>query len=411
MRERTIVLMATFDTKGQECLYVKNLISENNYKVTTIDVGTGARGELVFSPDYPKEEIVKAAGSSMDEILTLGKVGKEIQIMEIMASGATKICQQLHRSDRLDGIISLGGTMGTNMGTTIMRSLPFGVPKVMLSTVASGDTRPFVGTSDIVMIPSVADIIGLNPITKTVLTRAVGAVIGMVAIGEVKTSGKPLIGISTLGGTQKCADQVRKRLEEKGYEFVIFHTNGVGGRAMEELVEQGVITGVFDLSPNEVIDHLYGGWSDAGPTRLEVAGRKGIPQLVGPANVDHIIYDSFDKIPKRFKNHHIHRHGPSIFVLRTKNKDMEEIAKIIAEKLNRTQGPTAVILSLKGVSFLDLVDEGFVDDEANLVYFETLKQNLKPEIEVKEVNAHVNDESFAAEAAEMLYKLMKMQDT
>ena len=410
MKEKTIVLVATFDTKGQECLYVKNLISEKNFVVTTIDVGTGARGELVFPPDYPKEEVVKAAESSMEEILSLGEGGQEIRIMEIMARGATKICQQLHQSGRLNGIISLGGTMGTNLGTTVMRSLPFGIPKVMLSTVASADTRPFVSTSDIVMIPSIADIAGLNQIMETMLTRAAGAVMGMVDTGEPKVSGRPLIGITNIGGTIKCAAQVKKRLEEKGYEVVIFHANGIGGRAMEELIEQGVIKAVFDLSPNEVVDHLYGGWGDAGPTRLEVAGRKGIPKLIGPANTDHIVYPSRDKIPERFRHHHVHPHGPSIFSLRTKKREMEEIAEVIAKKLNRASGPTAVILPLKGLSFLDLVDEGFVDQEANFAFFKTLKRNLKPEIEVKEMDAHVNDESFAEEAAKMLYRLMGGKD-
>jgi uncharacterized protein (UPF0261 family) len=407
MAKKTIVMVATFDTKGQECLYVKDLISKSGYMVITIDVGTGARGELVFAPDYPREAVVKAAGSSMEEILALGKVGKEIRIIEIMAAGAIKICQQLYESGKLDGAISLGGTMGTSLGTTIMKSLPFGVPKVMLSTVASGETKPFVGTSNIVMVPSVADIIGLNLITETVLRLAAGAVMGMAATAEkVKPSSKPLIGVTTLGGTQKCVEQVRKRLEKKGYEFVVFHANGVGGKAMEELVEQKIITGVFDLSPNEVVDHMYKGWGDAGPTRLEIAGRVGVPQLIAAGNLDHIVYTSLDKIPEQFRNHYVHRHGPSIFTLRTKKKDMEEIAKVIAEKINKAKGPTAVILSLRGLSVLDQVDKDFVDNEANYALFEVLKKNLKPEIEVKEVDAHVNDELFAEEAASMLYRLM-----
>jgi uncharacterized protein (UPF0261 family) len=406
MQKKTIVLVGTFDTKAQECLYVKNLLVEKNHEVVTIDVGTGARGTLLFPPDYPREEIVKAAGSSMEEVLSLGNTGKEAQIMEIMTRGAIAICQELLQSRMVDGIVSLGGTMGTNMGTTIMRSLPFGLPKVMLSTVASGDTRLYVGTKDIVMVPSIADIIGLNPITKTVLDQTVGAVTGMATTVEAKASWKPLIAISSLGGTQKCASAAKNRLEEEGYEVAIFHSNGIGGRAMEELIERDIIKAVFDLSPNEVVDHMYGGWADAGPARLETAGQQGKPQLVGPANVDHIIYDSRAKIPERFRNHYIHMHGPALFVLRTKTKDMEEIAKYMAEKLNKARGPTAVIHSLKGISALDLLDEGFVDNEANLAYLETLKRNIRPDIEVKEVDAHVNDDVFADEAAKMLLRLM-----
>jgi uncharacterized protein (UPF0261 family) len=410
MNEKTIVLVSTFDTKGQECLYVKNLISENNFLVTTIDIGTGARGKLIFKPDHPREEVVKNAKSSMDEVLELGKVGKEMGIMDIMTRGAIKICQQLRQSGKLDGIISLGGTMGTSLGTTIMKALPFGIPKVMLSTIAASDMRSFVGTSDIVMVPSVADIIGLNNITKTVLTRAAGAVMGMASTGEVKTSDTPLIGTTTLGGTQICVDRVAKHLSKKGYEFVVFHANGVGGKSMEELIDQGIIKGVFDASPNEVVDHMYGAWSDAGPTRLETAGLKGVPQLVAAGNLDHIIFNSADSIPERFKNHYVHRHGPSIFTLRTQKKDMEEIGKVVAEKLNKAKGPTAVLLSLKGISVLDQVDKDFVDNEANFALFETLKKNLKPEIEVKVMDAHINDESFADEAAEMMYRLMGGKD-
>lgn len=408
MERKVIIIIATLDTKGQESLYIKNLMRPN-YEAITIDIGTGARGKLVFSPDYPREEVVKAAGSSMDEVLAFGEKGQEMRIMEIMASGAAKICQQLHKSGRLDGIIGLGGTMGTNMGTTVMRSLPFGVPKVMLSTIASSNVRPFVGTSDIVMMPSIADIVGLNWITNTVLTRAAGAIMGMVNTGELRASGKTIIGISVIGGAIICATLVKKHLEDKGYEVVIFHANGIGGKAMEELIEQGLIKGVFDFSPNEVVDNLYGGWSDAGPARLEAAGRVGIPQLIGPANTDHIIYSSREEIPERFRDHHVHVHGPALFVVRTRKKEMEEVGQVMVEKLNKALGPTAVIFPLKGLSFLDLVDEGFIDDEANLALLEILRRNLKPEIEIKTVDTHINNELFAKEAAEMLCELMRMQ--
>ncbi|MBS3917475.1 MAG: Tm-1-like ATP-binding domain-containing protein [Deltaproteobacteria bacterium] len=407
--KKNIALVGTLDTKGEESLYIKNLIEKSNYQVTTIDVGTGWRGELVFPPDYPREEVAKAGGSNMEEILSLGESGQENRIMELMAGGAIRICQQLHELGKLDGIISLGGTMGTNLGTKVMRTLPFGLPKVMLSTIASGDTRPYIGTKDIVMIPSIADIAGLNRITETTLTQAAGAVMGMAAAGKVKISEKPLIGITTLGGTTNCALQVKKVLEGKGYETVIFHANGCGGRAMEEMIEQGLIQGAFDLSPNEVVDHLYQGWGDAGPMRLEVAGRKGIPQLIAPGNIDHIIYGSPDKILERFRHQYIHIHGTGIYVLRTKKNEMIEVAKAMADKINKAKGKTAVIFPLKGLSILDKVDKEFDDPEANVAFFETLKQSLKPGVEVKEVDAHVTDSLFAEEAAEMLFKLMKEQ--
>ena len=357
-------------------------------------------GLALTNNDYANSKYCRA---EMDQLL---KFCGPKKIMEIMIRGAVAIFRELLQSRRVDGIISLGGTMGTNMGTTIMKSLPFGLPKVMLSTVASGDTRLYVGTKDIVMVPSIADIIGLNAITKTVLDEAVGAVTGMAATVGARASWKPLIAITSLGGTQKCACAAKSRLEARGFEVAIFHSNGIGGRAMEELIERDRIQAVFDLSPNEVVDHLYGGWGDAGPARLETAGRTGKPQLVGPANVDHIVYDSPAKIPERFRNHYIHMHGPALYVLRTKTKDMEEIAKFMAEKLNKAKGPTAVIYPLKGISALDVLDEGFIDDEANLAYLETLKQNIRPDIEVREVDAHVLDDAYADEAVEMLLGLM-----
>ncbi len=273
-----------------------------------------------------------------------------------MSEGAIQICNQLYESGQLDGMISIGGTMGTSLGTRIMRAMPFGLPKVMLSTVASGDTRPYIGTKDIVMISSIADIAGLNRITEVTLRQAAGAVVGMVSVGEAKPSDKPLLGITTLGGTTNCALWVKKEFEAKGYEVVIFHANGCGGKAMEEMIEQGLIQVVFDLSPNEIVDHLYQGWGDAGPTRMEEAGRKGIPQLIAPGNIDHIIYPSPDRILERFRHQYVHVHGTGIYVLRTKKKEMIEVAEVMAEKINKAMGKTAVIFPLKGLSILDKVE-------------------------------------------------------
>lgn len=406
--KKTIVLVATLDTKGEESRYLKELLEQGGYNVTAIDVGTGARGRLLFPPDISREEVAQAGGVTIEDILALGRIGQEMKIEELMASGAAKIATELYSSGRLDGIISLGGTMGTNLGTTVMKTLPFGVPKVMLSTIASGDTRPYIGTKDITMIPSVADIAGLNRITEVSLTRAAGAIMGMVAIGQVRKSEKPLIGITTLGGTTGCALRVKAFLEQRGYEVAVFHAVGTGGQAMEEMIEQGLISAVFDLSTNEVVDHLYGGFTDAGPSRLEAAGRKGIPQLVAPGNVDHMLYNSPQQIPERFRQQKVHVHGPTVHVLRTKKKEIMEVGQVMAEKLNKATGPTAVIFPKGGLSVLDITDrEIFYDPEANLALLQVLQQNLKSEIMVREVEAHITEESFAQEAAALLYDLMQ----
>jgi uncharacterized protein (UPF0261 family) len=404
--KKSIVLVGTFDSKSQEYLYVKDLIERNNCSVVTVDIGTGLRGTPLFAPDYSKEYVAEMAGSSLQEVMSFGNSGQILKLMETMSTGAIKICRELLEAGRLDGIFSLGGTMGTNLGTTIMRSLPFGLPKVMVSTIASGDTRPFVGTKDIVMVPSIADIAGLNRITENSLTKAAGAIIGMVSVGKPESSERFTIGITTLGSTTKCALQVIRRLEKQGFEGIIFHANGAGGKSMEELVEEEIIRGVFDLSTNEVVDHLYGGWGDAGESRLEIAGRKGIPQLVAPGNLDHVIYSRPEQIPERFKGRYIHRHGPSILVIRTRKKEMIEVGKVIAEKLNKAKGPTAVIIPLRGLSILDKIAEGFDDPEANEALFETLSQNIRSDIPIKRVDAHVLDSAFAEEAAQILYRLV-----
>lgn len=404
--KKHIVLVGTLDTKGTEFAYVKDLIEKAGHRTISIDMGTGARGELVFAPDHPREEVAEAGGSTIAEVLAFGRAGRETEIMRIMADGAKAICRRLYESGRMDGILSLGGTMGTNLGTAVMRALPFGLPKVMLSTIASGDTRAFVGTKDITMLSSVADLAGLNRITEVVLAAAALAVAGMAAAPRVTVSGRPLIGITTLGGTTNCALQAKQQLEAWGYEVVIFHANGVGGKAMEDMIEEGLIQAVFDLSTNEVVDHMYQGWSDAGPDRLVQAGKKGIPQLIAPGNIDHMIYSSADLIPARLKGQHVHVHGPGINVIRTKKNEMVEVARFMAEKINQATGRTAVILPLKGLSVLDLCEKEFDDPEANMAYFETLKDCLKDDVEVKEVDVHVTDPAFGAVGAEMLYEMM-----
>lgn len=404
--KKHIVLIATMDTKGPECLYIKNII-EKLYPLISIDMGTGARGELVYQPDYTREKVVEAAGSSMDEIDSLGETGQENRIMEIMMEGTIKICHELYTDGKMDGIISLGGTMGTNLGTKVMRSLPFGLPKVMLSTIASGDVREYVGTKDIVMLPSIADIAGLNRITETTLTQAAGAIMGIVAVGKVKASDRPVIGITALGGTTNCALEAKKKLEAKNYEVVIFHANGMGGKAMEEMIDEGLIQGVLDLSTNEIVDHMYQGWSDAGDARLVAAGKKGIPQIIAPGNIDHIIYSSLDKIPVRFKDQYVHVHTPGINVLRTKKNEMIEVAKFMAERIKKATGKTGIIFPTKGLSVLDQVDKEFEDLEANFAWLDTIKGLINNGTEIREVDVHVTEASFGVVAADMLYEMMQ----
>jgi uncharacterized protein (UPF0261 family) len=401
--EKTIILIASLDTKSEESKFVKDLLESKGVSVTTIDVGTGLRGKPVFVPDYPAEEVARSAGTSISEVLAMGLGGQDdTAFMGKMIAGATTIVSRLYAEGKLDGIFSLGGTAGTHMATAVMRSLPFGVPKVMVSTAASGNVRNWVGTKDIVMIPSIADIVGLNRITRDSLRKAAGAMYGMILTDEEPFSDKPLIAVTTLGGTTETAMRFKIRLEEKGFEVVVFHAIGIGGRTMEELVREGKIHGVFDMSTNEVLDHLYGGMTDAGPDRLEATGEMGLPYLVAPGNLDHLIYTSREGIPEQFRNRKVFSHGTSIHVMRSRKTEMETVGKVMAEKLNKAKGPTRIIFPLKGFSFANLqVDkEEFDDPEADRLLLDTLKKNLRPDITVVVCDLHINDEEFAYQSAD-----------
>jgi uncharacterized protein (UPF0261 family) len=400
--QKTIVLIGTLDTKGAEYGYIRDRIVEQGPRVIVVDVGI--LGKPLFQPDITREQVAQAAGVSIEEVASSKEEGEAIQPM---SEGAVKIVQELHRSGKLDGILALGGSMGTMLGTAAMRALPLGIAKVMVSTQASGDTRPYVGTKDIVMIPSLADIVGLNRITKNVLTVAAGAVVGMVnaAPGPVLCD-KPLIGLTLQGDLMPCANSVMELLEQRGYEVVVLHAVGIGGRTLEEWIEQGLIDGVFDLVTTEVLQHMYGGLNDAGPARLEAAGTKGIPQLVAPGKADIITFDGTQGIPEHLRGRKLLVHTPIRVMARTTKEERAELGRVMAEKLNKAIGPTAVIIPKKGFSGPDKEGNDWHDPEANLALIDALKRNLKPEIKLVEVDAHINDKLFAETAAMLLHELM-----
>jgi uncharacterized protein (UPF0261 family) len=411
--KKVVVLVATLDTKSEEAAFVIELLVNKGLEVVTVDIGTGLRGRPRFVPDYPAEEVAKAAGLSLADILSKNKKTEDETVddtvfMGKMIAGASVIINGLYTAGKVHGILSLGGTAGTHMGTGVMRTLPFGLPKVMVSTTASGDVRNFVGTKDIMMIPSIADIVGLNRITRACLRKAAGAMWGMVVSDEEPPSNKPLIAVTTLGGTTETALRFKERLEDKGFEVVVFHAIGVGGKTMEELVREGKIQGVFDMSTNEIIDHLYGGMTDGGSDRLEAAGEMGLPCLVAPGNLDHLIFTSRDNIPKKFRKRKIFSHGARIHVMRSRKTEMEAVGKVMAEKLNKSKGPTSVIFPVKGFSFANVHGasrDEFNDPVSDHTLLETLKKYLKKEIEIMEYDLHINDKEFAIRAADIFEAL------
>jgi uncharacterized protein (UPF0261 family) len=399
---KTIVLVGTLDTKGIEFGYVKEKIVEQGHQVIVVDVGV--LGRPLIEPDFTHEQVAQAAGTTIEDIISQGKEGVAI---ELMAEGAIKIVGELYRSGKVDGIMSLGGSMGTASATAVMRSLPIGIPKVMVSTMASSDTRPYVENKDIVMIPSVADIMGLNPIAERVLATAAGAVAGMVTADPgLASSDKPVIGLTLHGDLVPGMRSIKALLEEKGYETVIFAAVGSGGKTLEELIEQGLIDGVLDLATHEIACHLFGGMGDAGPDRLEAAGRKGIPQLIVPGKLDIISFNVGLGIPEKLKGRKPWMHNPIIGVIRLNKEEMTLVGKVVVEKLNKAIGPTAVIIPTRGLSDYGKGWEAFYDAEADSALFEVLRKGLKPEIRLVEVDAAINDRLFTEKAAALFDELM-----
>jgi uncharacterized protein (UPF0261 family) len=401
--KKTIVLLGRLDSKGKEYAYVKGQILRGGFDVIVVDAGT--RGAPQFEPDISREEVARAAGVKIQDVVDPTDENKEIRMM---MEGASKIAQRLRDSGKLDGIMSLGGSRGTAIGTAAMRALPFGIPKVMVSTIASGDMRPYIGTKDLTLIHSVTDIVGLNRMTNRLLAYAAGAIMGAVATDPgVGASDRPLIAMSSMGGINRAVFSAQKFLEDKGFEVVAFHTVGTGGQALEEAVEQGLIDGVLDLVTHELTDHLYGGYCDAGPARLEAAGKKGIPQVIAPGCLDFIVFSPPEKIPVALRERTVYRHTPEVAIVRANKDEMASIGKAMAEKLNRALGPLVVVVPNQGFSPANRRGKALYDPEADRAFVEGLRQSLKPSVRIVEVDAHINDELFAKQAVGLLCELIQ----
>ncbi len=402
--EKTIVLLGTLDTKGAEYAYVRDRIVEQGCRVIVVDAGI--LGQPRFQADITRQQVAQASGSTLEQIASSSKAPGEA--MEVMIKGAVQIVHDLRQSGQLDGILALGGSVGTMLGTAAMRSLPLGIPKVMVTTQASGDVRAYVGTKDVVMFPSLADIVGLNRITESVLTSAAGAIVGMARTAPgLVSSDRPLIGLTLHGDLMSCVNVVMELLEERGYELVVLHAIGSGGMMLEEWAEQGLLDGVFDLVTTEVLQHMVRGLYDAGPTRMEAAGKRGMPQLVAPGKADIITFDGTKGTPEHLKGRMTAMHTPVRCVARTTKEERALLGKTIAEKLNKALGPAAVIIPKRGVSPADSEGNEWYDPEANLAFSEAVKKAVKPEVRVLEVDAHINDRIFAETAVALLDELMK----
>ncbi|MGO9567177.1 MAG: Tm-1-like ATP-binding domain-containing protein [Desulfomonilaceae bacterium] len=400
----TVVIAGTLDTKGEEIGYVKQLIEDTGCSTLVVDVG------ILHHPgiqsDISREKVAAAGGVHLGELLRRGDRRLAVQIM---TQGAAKIVSDLHRQGLVSGILALGGGTGTHIGTGIMRSLPLGLPKVMLSTVASRDMRDLIGTKDITMMHSVMDILGLNPLSRKILANAAAAVAGMVGSPVRIDRERPVIGLTSFGFITEGAMLVKKMLEDQGYDVAPFHANGTGGMAMEDLIDQGLIDGVLDFALHEFADALYGGYCGAiGPGRLESAGNRGLPQVVVPGGLDCIVleFDSIETMPKNMK-------GRSVFWydfrsgVRTDREDVIRLARTISGKLNRSKGPVRFVVPLGGWSEADCKHGPLFDPETNEVFLSELKSLLDTRIQVVEEEAHINSEEFARVTVSQLDELMK----
>ena len=394
---KTVGIVGTLDTKGMEFRFIKAQIEASG--TSTYTVNTGIMGEPSFEPDVSAGEVAAAAGTSLQALQDGGDRGVAVAAM---AEGAAKIIAELQRDGKIDGLISLGGSAGTTIGTTAMRAVPVGVPKIMVSTLASGDTSPYVDTKDVSMMYSVVDIAGINNLSRQILANAAGAIVGMVNAEVPAAEDKPLIGATMFGVTTPCVTKARELLEEAGYEVLVFHATGAGGRAMEDLVKGGFIVGVLDVTTTELADELVGGVLSAGPDRLEAAGDLSVPQVVAPGALDMVNFGPPDTVPKQFKDRTFYQHNPTVTLMRTTVEENAELGEIMGQKLSQAKGPTTVIIPKQGVSAIDQEGQPFYSAEAEAAWIENLKANLGDNVTLIEMNNHINDDAFATKLVETL---------
>jgi uncharacterized protein (UPF0261 family) len=402
----TVVLLGTLDTKGREYAWLADRIRERGVDVVLVDAGTV--GDPLAAPDITREEVAAAAGADVTALAAAGDRGAAV---ETMARGAAEIVGRLHADGRLDAIGGLGGSGGSSLVTHAMRALPVGVPKLMVSTVASGDTSPYVGSVDVTMMYSVVDIAGINQISGRILANAAAALAGM-ATASVPELGeaRPLIGASMFGVTTAAVTTARERLEELGYEVLVFHQTGAGGGSMEELVKARFIVGVLDVTTTEFCDLVVGGVLQAVPDRLESAGRAGIPQVVSLGALDMVNFGPLDTVPERFADRNLYVHNPTITLMRTTPEECREIAALMARKLNAATGPTELFIPLRGVSAISTEGQVFHDPEADAALMDTLRESIDPDVvRVIELDLDVNAPEFALTMADRLHELIELR--
>ena len=395
----TIAILGTMDTKGAEHGYVADLIRQRGHRIFVIDVGT--LGEPGLPPDVTRAEVATAAGADYAALVAKRDRGEAVATM---SRGAPIVLAKLATDGRIHGVISLGGGGGTAIATAAMRALPVGFPKLMVSTLASGNVAPYVGVKDIVMFPSVVDIAGLNRISRPLLARAAGAICGMVETQPPTAADKPILVASQFGNTTPCIEYAKKILEAAGFEVIVFAATGTGGRTMESLIETGLVAGVLDVTTTEWADELVGGVLTAGPTRLEAAARHGVPAVVSTGCLDMVNFGPPETVPAKFTGRKFYPHNPQVTLMRTTPDECAKLGAILAEKLNLSTGPITVLLPLRGGSLISAPGGPFHDTAADAALYASLTSALRQDIPVQTLDCTVNDSTFAEACVEALLR-------
>lgn len=404
---KTVVLAGALDTKATEFAFIRSLLEKQG--ISTLLIDFGILGEPGIAPDISRREIASAAGGDLE---TLRRDRRRDEALELMGRGLALVARRLYDAGELDGILSMGGSGGTTVATAGMRALPLGLPKLMVSTLASGDVSAFLGPSDIVMLPSIVDVAGINRISSRVYAQAAAAIAGMIrAEAPAVPHEKPLVTASMFGNTTACVDHARALIERQGCEVLVFHATGIGGRTMENLISEGYIAASLDITMTELADEVCGGGASAGPDRGLAASRAGIPAVLVPGCVDMANFGPLESLPAHYRQRNLYQWAPTATLLRTNPEENRRIGEMIAAAANAATAANAILLPLKGLSMLDSESGAFWDPAADAACFDAIKHNLRSGIPVIELPYNINDPRFAAAAAETLLDLMRHSET
>ena len=397
-----IAVLGTFDTKGEEHAFVAAQLRSRGHTPLLIDVGS--LEPPTIKPDISREAVAEKGDADLQAIREKQDRGEAVAAM---SRAAAKLLPELVADGRIDGVISLGGGGGTAIGTAAMRALPIGFPKVMVTTLASGNTSQYVGLKDVVLFPSVTDVAGLNRISRVIFTRAAGAICGMVeSKPESNNDTKPIVVASMFGNTTACVEHARQLLEAEGYEVLVFHATGIGGRTMETIIETGMVAGVLDITTTELADELAGGVLSAGPKRLDMAGQIGVPAIVVPGCLDMVNFDEPDNVPEAFADRLFYQHNPQVTLMRTTVDECRQLGKWMAEKLNAYTSPVSVLLPTRAISIISAPGQDFYDPEADQALFTAIKENINDNIQIMEMDVEINDPLFAERCVHELLALL-----